>query len=239
MKKKVRRQKVKTHSEQCILSKTCIYEHIKIFRIKITILITSLKLFLGISALDYNEWILSTKIPHIFLLVSISTTCTGHHYLLKGWSCYPPLIRKRWTGNILRKEVSEQLRTFISIHEFFQQAPPLARLPINPLIDRDIAHFEVLEIGLVFSVVLIFHVPDLLSFMTVKHNSEGNERETARKFCEAHKFRSRTAPRSLWRTLMYIHGLQTRHNAKTCGVRKYVCNLWAISEPIGLLIFYI
>jgi hypothetical protein len=115
-----------------------------------------------------------------------------------------PMIRKRWTCNILRKGVStgayiacftKQLRAFISIYEFFQQSPPLARLSINPWIDRHVAHFEVLEIGLVFSVVLIFHVPDLLSFMNIKHNSE---RETTRKcYKEPHKFWSRTEPRSL------------------------------------------
>jgi hypothetical protein len=40
-----------------------------------------------------------------------------------------------------------------------------------------LGHSEVLEIGLVFSVVLIFHVPDRLSFMIVKHNSEENEKQ--------------------------------------------------------------
>jgi len=53
-----------------------------------------------------------------------------------------------------------------------------------------------LEIGLVFSVVLIFHVPDLLSFMNVKHNSEENEREITRKCYESHKYWSRNTPRS-------------------------------------------
>jgi len=109
-------------------------------------------------------------------------------------------------GNILRKGVStgayiasfaEQLRAFISIYEFFQQSPPLARLSINPLIDRHIAHSEVLEIGLVFSIVLILHVPDFLSFMIVKQNSEENNRETKRKYYEPQKFWSRTANRSL------------------------------------------
>ena len=123
--------------------------------------------------------------------MSILATWTGHNYLKNWRNCYPPLIRKRRTGNILRKGVqtgayiasfTEQLRAFISIYEFFQQPSPLARLSINPLIDRHIAHSEVLEIGLVFSVVLIFRLPDLLSFMIVKHSSEENERETRRKY---------------------------------------------------------
>lgn len=129
-------------------------------------------------------------------------TRTGHHYLQK--SCYPQVIGKRWTGSILRKGVStgvyiasftEQLRAFITIYEFFQQSPTLARLSINPLIDRHIARSEVLVIGLVFSVVLIFHVPDLLSFMIVKHNSEENETTTI--YYEPQRFWTRAAPRSL------------------------------------------
>lgn len=161
--------------------------------------------------------------------MSILATWTGHHYLKKWRICYPPLIRKRWTGDILRKGVStgayiasftEQLRAFISINEFFQQSPPLARLSINPLIDRHIAHSEVLEIGLVFSVVLILHVPNLLSFVIFKHNSEENDRETARKYYEPHKFWSRYALTSLWGTHVYINALQVRPNAQTCGARR-------------------
>jgi hypothetical protein len=125
---------------------------------------------------------------------------------LKMAKMLPATDTYKWTGNILRKGVStgayiasftEQLRAFISICEFFQQSPPMASLSINPLIDRHIAHSEVLEIGLVFSVVLLFHVPDLLSFMIVIHNSEENDRETTRKYYEPQKFWSRTAHRPL------------------------------------------
>lgn len=98
--------------------------------------------------------------------MSILATWTGHHYLQKLRSCYPPLIRRRRKGNITQKRVctgayiasfTEQLRALISIYEFFQQSPPLARLSISPLICCHIALSEVLEIELVFSVVLIFH----------------------------------------------------------------------------------
>jgi len=34
------------------------------------------------------------------------STWTGHHYLQEWRSCYPPLIYKKRTGNILRKRVS-------------------------------------------------------------------------------------------------------------------------------------